>query len=357
MEGAAREWLCLSACATMSVDRAFQRIWYGRSRVASIPLVPLSWLFAALAGLRRNAYRVGLLRRHRLDVPVLVVGNVTVGGTGKTPFTIWLAERLSARGLSVGIVLRGYRGSSPIWPRHIQAHTPWQEVGDEPVLIARRTSAIVVAGPDRVAAARHAVGLGAEIIVSDDGLQHYRLERDCEILVVDGTRLFGNGRMLPAGPLREPQSRCERVDLRVVTVRDSLRSATPLRGTLPTIYAQARVTRAVNLVSGETRALHAFVGDTVHAVAAIGHPEGFFAALEQRGLTIQAHAYPDHAPLAREHIVFADDAPVLMTEKDAVKCAVLADARHWAVPLEIALDEQDERIVDALLERVLSEAR
>jgi len=317
----------------------------------------LSGLYAVASGLRRGLYQRGLLRARKAGRPVVVVGNLVAGGSGKTPLTIALVERLRAAGWTPGIASRGYGRADAGTPRWVDAGTDPALGGDEPVLLAARTGVRVRVDRDRVAAARALVAEGCDVVVCDDGLQHYRLERDCEILVVDGTRLFGNGRMLPAGPLREPQSRCERVDLRVVTVRDSLRSATPLRGTLPTIYAQARVTRAVNLVSGETRALHAFVGDTVHAVAAIGHPEGFFAALEQRGLTIQAHAYPDHAPLAREHIVFADDAPVLMTEKDAVKCAVLADARHWAVPLEIALDEQDERIVDALLERVLSEAR
>lgn len=342
----------------MSFDRAFQRLWYDRRRAASIPFVPLSWLFAAVTALRRSAYRRGLLERHRLDTPVIVVGNITVGGTGKTPFTIWLAERLAARGLKVGIILRGYRGTSPAWPRHVTPHTPWEEVGDEPAMIARRTSAIVVAGPDRAADARLAIELGAEVVLSDDGLQHYRLDRDCEILVIDGKRLFGNGRLLPAGPLREPQLRSKRVDLQVITVRASEQHRVACPGDEPpAVIARAQVTRAVNLVSGEVRALASFVGRAVHAVAAIGHPESFFAALEGLGLTIHAHPHPDHAPLAREHIVFADEAPVLMTEKDAVKCAALADTRHWAVPLEITLDERDERIVEALLERVLSRAR
>lgn len=340
----------------MSVDRSLQRIWYGGTSLAGFLLLPLSWLFRAVVALRRCAYRSGLFRRYRVSKPVIVVGNITVGGTGKTPFTMWLAERLQQRGLRVGIVLRGYRGRSERWPVHVRDASAWREVGDEAALYAQRTNAIVVAGPDRVQDAREAIALGADVVLSDDGLQHYRLQRDAEILVIDAQRGIGNARMLPAGPLREPRSRLTSVDLQVVTRRFGAQADTaPVAyGTSMAIVANAALGAAISLTTKQTKELAAFRGAFVHAVAAIGHPEAFFSALRECGLEVREHAYPDHAELTREHIVFADDAPVLMTEKDAVKCAGIADERHWAVPLQLRLSEADAAIVSAMLDRVLA---
>jgi tetraacyldisaccharide 4'-kinase len=251
-------------------------------------LLPLSWLFGVVVACRRMAYSIGLLRRVRVGRPVVVIGNVTVGGTGKTPFTIWLATQLQARGRRVGIVLRGYGGNSSHWPRDVSNDSAAEEVGDEAVLLATRTGAIVVAGPDRVAAARRAIERGAEIVLSDDGLQHYRLARDREIVVIDGRRGVGNRRLLPAGPLREPVSRLAQVDLRVISWRDG--SARPLTPVPATIQASARLSEAWALVGGETRPVQTFKGSRVHAVAAIGHPQQFFAALEQLGIEVAPHA-------------------------------------------------------------------
>jgi tetraacyldisaccharide 4'-kinase len=341
----------------MSIDRALQRLWYGEFRLALLPLIPLSWVFAVIVAVRRAAYRYGVLRSHRVAVPVIVVGNITVGGTGKTPFTIWLADQLAARGLKVGVVLRGYGGASTTWPRQVTRDSSWHEVGDEGCLIAMRTSAIVVAGPDRVADARLAIELGAQVVLSDDGLQHYRLARDAEILVMDGTRKLGNGRLLPAGPLRESASRLRSVDLQVITQRSPQGSEQPsIESRVPMVVARPTVRVAVNLVNGESRSLASFAGSSVHAVAAIGHPEGFFDALRALGLQVRGHAFPDHAQLAREHVVFDDAAPVLMTEKDAVKCAAVADERHWAVPLHVELNAADAASVSALLERIVRKA-
>ena len=181
------------------LDAFFQRLWYERAaRWLSILLLPLSWVFGAVVALRRWAYRSGLLTSHRAGRPVVVVGNISVGGAGKTPLTIWLASQLAARGVRVGIILRGYGGRADQWPREVTSATPVIDVGDEAVLLARRTSAIVIAGPDRVADAQRAIARGAQIVLSDDGLQHYRLTRDCEIAVVDAQRGLGNGRLLPA---------------------------------------------------------------------------------------------------------------------------------------------------------------
>lgn len=333
-------------------DSFLQRVWYDReAQWVSFLLLPLSWLFGLVVVCRRAAYRLGLLRRIRVARPVVVIGNVTVGGTGKTPFTIWLATQLQAKGLRVGIVLRGYGGTSAHWPRDVSSESSSQEVGDEAVLLASRTAAIVVAGPDRVAAAQRAIECGAQIVLSDDGLQHYRLARDREIVVIDGRRSLGNRRLLPAGPLREPVSRLAQADLRVVSWRDG--SPRPLTPAPATIQACARLVAATALVGGETRRLEAFKGLRVHAVAGIGHPQQFFAALQQVGIEVAPHPLPDHARLSAEDIRFSDDLPVLMTEKDAVKCVGVADHRHWAVRMDVVVSEQDAAAVHAMLGRLL----
>lgn len=354
------------------MDRFLQSVWYERkSQWFSLLLWPLSWLFAIVVALRRAAYRKGWFRSYRVSRPVIVVGNITVGGTGKTPFVIWLAQWLQAKGWRVGIVIRGYGGQSTRWPRDVQADTPCAEVGDEAVLLAQRTGAVVVAGPDRAAAARRAVELGADFVLSDDGLQHYRLARDVEIAVVDAARMLGNGWMLPAGPLREPRSRLTTVDLIVQTQRaaaaiphdqrinsPSLEQASVAldedgRAGPPKITAIARIAEAVSLTGDRRRALESFRGGRVHAIAGIGNPEAFFAALRAQGLDLDARALPDHAAANQADIRFADDAPVLMTQKDAVKCRHLADERHWAVPLDVELSAADVAAVERLIRRLL----
>lgn len=334
-----------------SADSLLQRVWYdGRAPWLSVALLPLSWLFRLIVACRRAAYRAGVLRKVRVARPVIVIGNVTVGGTGKTPFTIWLATQLQERGVRVGIVLRGYGGNSAHWPRDVAADSAAQEVGDEAVLLASRTGAIVVAGPDRVAAAQRAIERGAQIVLSDDGLQHYRLARDCEIVVIDGRRNVGNRRLLPAGPLREPVSRLAEADLRVVSWRDgTARSLSPAPAT---IQVWARLTQATALVGGETRTVESFAGSRVHAVAAIGNPQQFFAALEQLGIEVAPHPLPDHAQPGVADIRFPDQLPVLMTEKDAVKCRAIADQRHWAVRMDVMVSEQDAAAVHAMLDRI-----
>ena len=247
-------------------------------------------------------------------------------------------------------MLRGYGGHSAHWPRDVDQDSAPQEVGDEAVLLAKRTAAIVVAGPDRVAAARRAIERGAEVVLSDDGLQHYRLARDREIVVIDGRRGVGNRRMLPAGPLREPVSRLAQADLRVVSWRDG--SARPLTPVAATIQACARLTQAVALIGGETRSLDAFKGTRVHAVAAIGNPQQFFAALQEIGIEVAPHPLPDHAQPTADDIRFPDQLPVLMTEKDAVKCRAIADQRHWAVRMDVMVSEQDAAAVHAMLDRL-----
>jgi len=351
------------------MDTFLQSVWYERrAQWFSALLLPLSWLFAAVVGVRRAAYRNGWFRSFRVSRPVIVVGNVTVGGTGKTPMTIWLAEQLRSRGVQVGIVLRGYGGRSAHWPRDVQPDTAWEEVGDEAVLLAQRTQALVVAGPDRVAAAKRAIERGAEVVLCDDGLQHYRLARDGEIAVIDERRGLGNGRLLPAGPLREPAGRLAQVDLKVLTRRSGGVER-------PAAFANAMVATpvlgdAISIATGERRSLQSFAGSRVHAVAGIGNPQAFFDSLTNLGLTVQAHPLPDHAPLTVADISFADEAPVLMTQKDAVKCRAGALGnrplenrplenrpmrnRLWAVHLDIAISPADAQAVAGLIDRWLA---
>jgi tetraacyldisaccharide 4'-kinase len=266
------------------------------------------------------------------------VGNVTVGGTGKTPFAAWLARQIALRGHRVGVVLRGYGGRSGGGPRVVTPDSDPGEVGDEAVLHALRRPHVVVAGADRVAAARMAAGAGAEIIVCDDGLQHLRLERACEIVVIDAARGLGNGQLLPAGPLREPPARLEAADAVVLTQRGApvpprVAPRRPL-----TITARLSLGEAVNILSGERRSLDRFSHQPLHAVAGVGHPEAFFDGLRAAGLQIEAHALADHAALVPGALPFPASGTVLMTEKDAVKCRRFAGGDWWFVELEVDLE-------------------
>lgn len=336
----------------MTLDATLQRLWYERRPWwLLVLLLPFSFLFALVAAGRRSAYRSGFFAAKRVSRPVIVIGNISVGGTGKTPLVMWLAELLQSRGQRVGIVTRGYGGASTRWPREVTADVAAEEVGDEPLMMALRTGAIVVAGPDRVAAAELAISKGAAVILSDDGLQHYRLRRDAEVAVIDEQRGTGNGLLLPAGPLREPTSRLRLVDLLVKTRRGDGASA-PMSSPSTGITATMRLRDAVSIVDGERRSLAAFAGQPVHAVAAIGHPEPFFAALRRQGMQIIAHPLPDHAKLSLADVTFSDAAPVLMTEKDAVKCRAFARPGHWFVRMDLELSDA----AAAALTRVVEQA-
>jgi tetraacyldisaccharide 4'-kinase len=323
------------------------RIWY-----EGLPppwwLRSLAGLYGAVAAVRRDLYRSNLRRSTRLAVPVIVVGNLSVGGTGKTPLVLWLTEQLKGRGLAPGIVTRGF-GGRVRGPRLLDATAEPADAGDEPVLLQRRAGVPVAVGRDRPAAAALLQRAGCNLIISDDGLQHYALERDCEIVVVDGLRRFGNGRLLPAGPLREAPQRLRRVDALVVNGGEA--AAVASGSLLEQTFAMGLVAgSAVALVGGEQRALAAFRGAPVHAVAGIGNPRRFFAMLRDAGLELIEHPLADHAQIAADDICFPDRNPVLMTEKDAVKCGRLADDRHWYVPIAAGFEPAAR---EALLEIVL----
>jgi len=331
---------------------SLERRWYSGS--GSPWLAPLSILYGAVMGLRSVLFRLGLRHTVRVSVPVIVVGNLTVGGTGKTPLVAWLAQHLTSCGMRVAIVSRGYGGRARGVSR-VTVHSRASEVGDEPLLLARRSQATVFIGRDRVAAARAAVADRADIVICDDGLQHLRLKRDCEIVVIDGQRGFGNGWLLPRGPLRELPRRLRRVNAVVVNgalTRPDFELPKFVQGTH--FHMALRPGDAWPVRGGASlRALASFRGAAVHAVAAIGNPQRFFDMLRNAGLTIHEHPMPDHHPFQPGDLEFGDALPVLMTEKDAVKCAAFADERCWFVPVTAEFSEGEARgLVDVVLARV-----
>ncbi len=316
--------------------RLAESIWYEDNRWGWV-LRPLGWLYRTGVFLRRNWYR-WLVRPAALPEPVIVVGNLSVGGTGKTPVVIWLASRLRDAGISAGIVCRGYQGDSQAWPREVTAATSPDEVGEEAILIAAQTGRPVFAGPDRVAAARamrerHSI----DIILSDDGLQHLRLARQIEILVVDGKRRYGNGLCLPAGPLREPIGRVRSVDWALT------HGGEPGPGE---IRFDLKVRHLRALLDGSATPLSDLAGRTVHAVCAVGNPDRFLESLAEAGIDAIPHVYEDHHPFRAGELDFADELAVVMTPKDAVKCERFARERWYSLEVDVELDpEVGEKIV------------
>jgi len=306
--------------------------WYSRNPLATT-LRPLSWLYRLLIAARRGAYGLGLYHIARLAVPVIVVGNITVGGTGKTPFVIWLAALLAREGYAPGIVARGYRGQARHWPQQVRPDADPVMVGDEALVLARRCACPVAVGPDRVVAAEALLRYHrCDIIISDDGLQHHALGRDIEIVMVDGVRRFGNGYCLPAGPLREPVKRLEAADFVVVTGGAALRHEYPM-----TLHATA-----IRNVRHDSQAYAPgqFPHRRVHAVAGIGHPARFFRQLKQLDFGLVEHAFADHHDFSPADLAFADDLPVVMTEKDAVKCRRFCHDNCWYLAVDARPDER-----------------
>lgn len=295
-------------------------------------------VYAAAVALRVSLYRRGWLRRGHPGAPVVVVGNLIAGGSGKTPLTIAIVERLRAEGWTPGVASRGYGRRDASTPRWVDRDTAPADGGDEPVLIALRTGARVRVDRDRLAAARALVAAGCDIVICDDGLQHYRLARDIEIEVIDGRRRYGNARPIPAGPLREPIARGASCDFRVLNLgstRETNEDASGF-GEWPMRLA---ATEARALRGARTLPLSAFAGRRVHAVAGIGDPERFFETLRGAGIAVVPHAFADHHRYVAEDLRFGSDLPVLMTEKDAVKCASFAADDHYAVAVRAELPE------------------
>lgn len=300
------------------------KFWYQPSLLAYL-LVPISWLYRSVIALRRWCYQIGIFKTHRLNVPVIVVGNISVGGTGKTPFVIALVEQLQQQGLKPGVVSRGYGARASKYPLAISKDVDPKQCGDEPFLIAQRTNCPVVVDPNRPRAADHLLQLyDCNVIISDDGLQHYALARDYEIVL----RRDNNGFCLPAGPLREPLSRLKSVDY---VIND-------LRIGHDGVYQLNQVAQKKSLTEF----------NTVHAVAGIAHPERFFSLLADAGLNVIKHPFPDHHSFSSEELEFSDF-PVIMTEKDAVKCRSFAYTNHWVLPITAELPTDLSRQIAGVL--------
>lgn len=318
------------------------RIWSGESPLWLL-LLPLSWLYGLVSGIIRLLYRLGVKRAWRAPVPVVVVGNLTAGGNGKTPVVIWLVEQLQKRGIRSGVVSRGYGGQAAHYPLLLTAETTTTEAGDEPVLIFQRTGVPVAVSPVRSDAvqallAEHAV----QIIITDDGLQHYALARDKEIVVIDGVRRFGNGWWLPAGPMRERASRLKSVDAVIVNGGEAKTGEIPM-------HLQPGL--AINLVTGERRSVSEL--PSLVAMAGIGHPPRFFATLEQCGARLEKRVpLADHQALVEGQVdaLTAPGQSLIMTEKDAVKCRAFAKDNWWYLPVDAELSgEQPEHLLKELI--------
>jgi tetraacyldisaccharide 4'-kinase len=330
------------------VQRKLHDIWYG-TRPAPWFLRGLAALYGCAVRLRSTAYRSRLLRAQAAGRPVIIVGNLTVGGTGKTPLVIWVCEQLQGLGLRPGIVLRGYGGTAS------QTHA----VLPEAALLAQRTGLPVVLGRDRVAAARELVRRCVDVIVADDGLQHLRLARDLELVVMDGARGLGNGRLLPAGPLRESPSRLGNAHALIINGAHEARVPQLHGGAVPVPEFSMRLTggrlRSLD-ASGQEIALASLAGRQVHAVAGIGDPARFFRLLRAAGLMLIEHPFADHHAYRREELLFADGLPLLMTEKDAVKCRLLGLHAAWYLPVSASFTPAETEALRELLQAALQRA-
>ena len=320
------------------------RFWYEPHPIR-IVLLPLVLLFYLLSSIRRWLYKIGLLEIEKFPVPLVVVGNITVGGTGKTPLVIWLAQHLRSLGYEPGIVCRGYGGKARHWPQQVSEDSDPAMVGDEAVLLAMRTGCPLWAGPDRPAAVRALLSREkCDLVISDDGLQHYAMDRNLEILVIDGQRGFGNGYLLPAGPLREPAGRLRTVDLVI--------SNGPWRKDVPQMQMVEPRLLPLQDPRQQGKSLERFVGQQVHALAGIGHPEKFFKMLEQQGLKPIRHGFPDHHEFVSGDLQFHPALPILMTDKDGVKCKHLLHDDSWVVRIDAQPDEDFIKQLNILLQEL-----
>ena len=324
----------------MSLDSsAIVTAWY-RGSGWLILLRPLELLFRVVAASRRMLYTKGILKVWRSPVPVVIVGNITVGGTGKTPVVIALVEYLQLQGFKPGVVSRGYGASKGSFPHSISSRSTVADCGDEPLLIFQRTGCPCVVAPDRVLAVKQLLAeFDVDVVLCDDGLQHYALERDLEIAVMDKRLGLGNGYCLPAGPLREPAQRLEQVDY--VLYRGSVDPDTGVR---------YEADELVNLSRNDHTAFTTeLLGPKVHAVAGIGQPEQFFSTLEECGFSLTTHIYPDHHLFSVDDFCSLRDQPIIMTEKDAVKCRELVGDNAWYLKICAQIPTQIEDAVCGLL--------
>ncbi len=306
-----------------------EQLWYGNHRLSTL-LLPLSWLYSAFMQIRHLAYTIGILPKRRVGVPVIVVGNITVGGTGKTPMIIWLCNYLKKQGHRPGVIGRGYGGRPSKRPQQVRPDSHPAQVGDEPVLIAQRTHCPVAVSPNRYLAASELLKYtDCDVLLCDDGLQHLAMDRDLEIAVVDGDRRFGNGRCLPAGPLRESVARLGTVDMVVGSGK-----AGKSEFLMEYVYEDLR-----SLDEQTTLSIDSFRNTTVHVVSAIGNPARFHAYLRSHNIRLIKHEFTDHYLFAETDLQFGDDFPIIMTEKDAVKCREFNISKMWYLPITAVFTE------------------
>ncbi len=311
-------------------------IWQSKQGTAKF-LRPLSWLYCSVVFFRSLAYTLKFKKTEKVAAPVIVIGNLTVGGTGKTPLVAWLANYLKEHGYHPGIISRGYGGKARHWPQQVRPDGDPVTVGDEAILISKRTACPMAVGPERLISGQELLHYHptCNIIISDDGLQHYALHRDIEVAVIDSKLRFGNGYCLPAGALREPIQRLKKVDFIVANGKAGNGSAE--EGEYSMYYS---ITHACRLQdSKQCQPIEKFKGQQVHAIAGIGNPDRFFNQLTGLGLDVIAHAFSDHYFYKEEELEFDDDKPVFMTEKDAVKCKRFAKEHHWYVPVTVEVQE------------------
>jgi len=323
----------------MSLQRWLESAWY--SPRAPLLLRPLSVLYGLAMTLRGALYHRGLLAAGHPGIPVIVVGNLTVGGNGKTPLVLWLAQQLGAQGWRVGIISRGHGGGNA--RRHGAARLVQQgedsaEVGDEPLLLACEAGVPVAIGVRRLEAARLLAAAGCQVAIADDGLQHLALERDVEIAVVDGARRFGNGALLPAGPLREPVARLGKVDAVVIQGESADLLQLPV---MRPFHMRLEAEQFIRLSAGTATSPQDWRGRRVHAVAGIGNPRRFFATLRGLGMSPIEHEFPDHHRFRAADLAFGDQLPIVMTAKDAVKCAAFATDRMWYLRVTVQFERDD----------------
>ncbi len=326
---------------TSKLQQWLENIWYNNGNGRFL-LMPFTALYYAVNSFQRFKYKNN---KTQLPCPVIVVGNITVGGTGKTPLTIHIVKLLQKAGYKPAIITRGYGGKATTWPQSVSAESNPQLVGDEAVLMANQTQVPVYAGADRLQSIEQLTqNHDCDVIVSDDGMQHYKLPRDIQIAVIDGERQLGNGYCLPAGPLREKKERLEACDLIVVNGKSDHESWHSM---------QFEGDVLVNLLTGKQKPLSQFAGQTCHALTGIGNPQRFFSTLEKQGLELITHSFPDHYGFIKSDLDFSNGADtILMTEKDAVKCKAFATQNHWYLPVVAKLDESFNKQLLALLKGV-----
>ena len=329
----------------MLSDEFIEDIWYTKHPLG-IALLPFSWLYSLVIIFRRLCYQSGIIAVNQIDAPVIIVGNIAVGGTGKTPLVIWLAHYFKNKGFKPGIISRGYGGKHSGNSQQVRADSNPALVGDEPVLIAQRTDCPVAIAKQRRKAAEELIQFcDCDLILCDDGMQHYSLGRDIEIAVIDGQRRFGNGRCLPAGPLREPTSRLDSVDL-VVSKYMASRHEYKMEynyGDLVSLKDPLRTMPVSDLG-----------GQSVHVISGIGNPNRYHSFLRNNKIHIISHEFPDHHAFTKKDISFDDGLPVVMTEKDAVKCIEFATDHHWYLPITASLPDSFTYRLDALMKEIIN---